>query len=99
MARGVVLRMLLAGAAVASMVSTTHADDSASQPEGLYICLQNANMTGSVWHPVECSRFAVIEDQIADRASQPVVHFDHIGPNVTGGTNIWWKVDFSMVEG
>jgi hypothetical protein len=98
MAHRVVLRMLLAGASVASMVSTTHADDSASlKPEGLYMCMQNANMTGSVWHPAECSRFAVIEDQIADRSSQAVVQFDHTDSNMMGGTDIWWKVDFRGV--
>jgi hypothetical protein len=98
MAYRVVLRILLAGASVASMVSMTHADVPAPpKPEGLYICMQNANMTGSVWHPAECSRFAVIEDQISARASQPVVHFDHMDPNVVGGTNVWWRVDFRSV--
>jgi hypothetical protein len=54
-------------------------------------------MTGSVWHPVECSALAVIEEQIADHASQPVVHFDHIDPNLMGSTNVWWKVELRGV--
>lgn len=61
------------------------------------MCLQNANMTGSVWHPVECRRFAVFEEQFADRAGQPVVHFDHIERNAVDSNNIWWKVDFRGV--
>jgi hypothetical protein len=94
--------MLLAAASVASMASMAPvacADDSPPPltPEGVYMCLQNANMTGSVWHPVECRHFAVFEEQFADRPGQPVVHFDHIERNAVDSNNIWWKVDFRGV--
>ena len=84
---------------VASIIPTAHADETATlKPEGVYICLQNAALTGSVWHPVECKRPADVEDQIADRTGQPVVQVDRIeAPNAVGSLNVWWKVDFRGV--
>jgi hypothetical protein len=94
------LRLLAACFSAASIIlPAAQADETApSEPEGVYICLQNAAMTGSIWHPVECKRLADVEDEIADRAGQPVVRADHIEPpNAVGSTNIWWKVDFRGV--
>lgn len=93
------LRLLLVCAAAASWVSAADADESApTAPEGVYICLQNAAMSGSVWHPAECKRLATTEEQIADRAGRPVIQVDHIEPrNAVGSINIWWKVDFRGV--
>lgn len=83
----------------ASIIPAAHADEVApSEPEGIYICLQNAALTGSVWHPVECKRLANIEDEIADRTGQAVVQVDRIdAPNAVGSVNVWWKVDFRGV--
>lgn len=65
----------------ALIIPAARVDETAqSKPEGVYICLQNAAMTGSIWHPVECKRLADVEDQIADRAGQPVVQANHTEP-------------------
>ena len=93
------LRLLLACLSAALIVPAAKADETALlEPEGVYVCLQNAAMTGSVWHPVECKRLADIEDQIADHASQPVIQVGRIEPpNAVGSVNIWWKVNFRGV--
>ena len=93
------IRLVTLCLAVAAIVSTAYAGEiTPSEPEGIYICLQNAAMIGSVWHPVECKRLADIEDQIADHTSKPVVQIDRIDPlNAVGSLNIWWKVDFKGV--
>ena len=91
------LRALLTCVALASMGPAAHAEDTAppKEPEGVYECLQNPNMTGSAWHPVECMRLAPVEDQIASREGQSVVQLDHVDPpNVINSVNVWWKADF-----
>lgn len=81
------------------ITSAANADEMASpEPAGAYICLQNAALTGSVWHPVECKRLADVEDQIADHTGQPVVQLDRIEPpNALGSMNIWWKIELRGV--
>jgi hypothetical protein len=93
------LGLLVAHLTMTSITSAAQANETGpSQPEGVYICLQNAAMTGSVWHPVECKGLADNEDQISNRASEPVVQVDRIEPtNALGSTNIWWKVNFKGV--
>ena len=93
------LRLLLACLSAALIVPAAKADETALlEPEGVHVCLQNAAMTGSVWHPVECKRLADIEDQIADHASLPVIQVGRIEPpNAVGSVNIWWKVNFRGV--
>ncbi len=93
------LKLIMVCLCAASIISAAHADDTAlSEPQGVYVCLQNAALTGSVWHPVECKSLADVEDQIADRTGQPVVQVYRIeASNAVGSQNIWWKVDFRGV--